>query len=90
MLEYANIIRWSTVLVEFHRDKAHAKTVETRPFFLGLGTRQVICMIKEWLFDWCIQRFAKFLQCPVARARTVPSNQIAKRFKFCSLIGPHG
>ena len=32
----------------------------------------------------CIQRFSKFLQHPVARARTVPSNQIAEGFKFCS------
>jgi len=35
-----------------------------------------------------IQRFSKFLQHPVTRARTVPSNQIAE-FKFCSLIGSH-
>jgi len=27
-------------------------------------------------------RFSKFLQHPVARARTVPSNQIAEGFKF--------
>jgi len=26
----------------------------------------------------------------VARARTVPSNQIAEGFEFCSLIGSHG
>jgi len=30
------------------------------------------------------------LQHPVARARTVPSNQIAEGFEFCSLIGSHG
>ena len=38
----------------------------------------------------CVQRFSKFLQHPVARARTVPSNQIAEGFKFCSLIGSRG
>ena len=38
----------------------------------------------------CLQRFSKFLQHPVARARTVPSNQIAEGFEFCSLIGSHG
>jgi len=32
-----------------------------------------------------VQRFSKFLQHPVARVRTVPSNQIAEGFKFCSL-----
>ena len=37
-----------------------------------------------------IQRFSKFLQHPVARARTVPSNQIAEGFEFCSLIDSHG
>jgi len=31
--------------------------------------------------------FSKFLQHPVARARTMPSNQIAEGFEFCSLIG---
>jgi len=37
-----------------------------------------------------IQYFSKFLQHPVARARTMPSNQIAEGFEFCSLIGSHG
>ena len=37
-----------------------------------------------------VQRFSKFLQHPVARARTMPSNQIAEGFEFCSLIGSHG
>ena len=37
-----------------------------------------------------VQRSSKFLQHLVARARTVPSNQIAEGFKFCSLIGLHG
>jgi len=36
-----------------------------------------------------LQRFSKFLQHPVARARNVPSNQIAEGFEFCSLIGSH-
>ena len=31
--------------------------------------------------------FSKFLQHPVARVRTVPSNQIAEGFEFCYLIG---
>ena len=34
--------------------------------------------------------FSKFLQHPVARVRTVSSNQIAEGFEFCSLIGSHG
>jgi len=36
-----------------------------------------------------IQRFSKFLQHPVARMRTVPSNQITEGFEFCSRIGSH-
>jgi len=41
------------------------------------------------LYACKLQRFSKFLQHPVARARTVPFNQIAG-FEFCSLIGSHG
>jgi len=44
---------------------------------------------QQWLV-FKIQRFSKFLQHPAARARTVPSNQIAEGFKFCSLIGSQG
>jgi len=32
-----------------------------------------------------VQHFSKFLQHPVARAKTVPSNQIAEGFEFCWL-----
>ena len=37
--------RTSTVPVEFHRDEAHAQTVETRPFsppLLGLGNEATV------------------------------------------------
>jgi len=37
-----------------------------------------------------VQHISKFLQHPLARARIVPSNQIADRFEICSLIGSHG
>jgi len=42
------------------------------------------------LYACKLQWFSKFLQHPVARARTVPFNQIAEGFEFCSLIGSHG
>ena len=50
----------------------------------------VTCLPAHTTKVWWIQCFSEFLQHPVPRARTMPSNQSAEGFEFCSLIGSQG